>query len=434
MCIAVANAGLGPEMKDTEGYFTNTGWFETNQFTLELIFHNRMKQYDCLTEDASKASAVYVPFYAGLEAARSLWDANLTLRDAVPNRFAEWVTNQPEWKMHNGWDHFIVGGRITWDFRRKDKENWGNRLLQLPAMQNMTSLVIEGSPWAVNDVGIPYPTYFHPSSDMEITIWQSKVRKFQRKVLFSFAGGARATAGSIRGNLIDQCRRSEFCKFLSCDRGACQTPQPVMKLFEESTFCLQPQGDSATRRSIFDSMLAGCIPVFFHQDSFSEYKWHFPERQEDYSLFIEEQHLRSGVLSLELLLRRISAKEIKRLRENIIRIIPDLVYADPRVAVLEKSVDAFDIAVKVCIQLENPPLLRVRVSISSFRLEFGGTWVLQAFIQSSNNLQSLSTNPQVLDSLSKWKVVMLQLGYAKVGMLLNKREFLGLHQPRAQAL
>lgn len=387
MCIAVANAGLGPEMKDTEGYFTNTGWFETNQFTLELIFHNRMKQYDCLTEDATKASAVYVPFYAGLEAARSLWDSNLTLRDAVPNRFADWVTNQPEWKMHNGWDHFIVGGRITWDFRRKDKENWGNRLLQLPAMQNMTSLVIEGSPWAPNDVGIPYPTYFHPSSDMEITIWQSKVRKFQRKVLFSFAGGARATAGSIRGNLIDQCRRSEFCKFLSCDRGACQTPQPVMKLFEESTFCLQPQGDSATRRSIFDSMLAGCIPVFFHQDSYSEYKWHFPEHQGDYSVFIEEQHLRSGVLSLELVLRRISAKEIKRLRENIIRIIPDLVYADPRVAVLEKSVDAFDIAVKVCIELEHPPLLRVRVStcaISSFILEFGGNWVLQAFIQSSN--------------------------------------------------
>jgi hypothetical protein len=57
-----------------------------------------------------------------------------------------------------------------------------------------------------------------------------------------------------------------------------------------------------------------------------------------------------------------------------------------------------------------------------------------SFIQSSNNSQSLLTNLQVLDSLSKWKVVMLKVGYAKVGMLLNKREFLGLHQLRAQAL
>lgn len=32
-------------------------------------------------------------------------------------------------------------------------------------------------------------------------------------------------------------------------------------LYRQSTFCLTPPGDSLTRKSLFDSLLAGCIPV-----------------------------------------------------------------------------------------------------------------------------------------------------------------------------
>lgn len=349
MCAALTNAGLGPAMRDTaQEYFTSSGWYETNQFALEVIFHNRMKQYDCLTPDATKATAIYVPFYAGLEASRTLWKSNLTLRDEAPIKFNSWLQRQPEWKPHHGHDHFMIGGRITWDFRRKGP-TWGNVLLNLPVMQNMTTLVIEASTWDTNDVSIPYPTYFHPSSDGEIHQWQSKVRSFPRPILFSFAGGAR-NAILIRGQIIDQCRRSPLCKLLSCDRGACQSPQPLMKLFEQSIFCLQPQGDSATRRSIFDSMLAGCIPVFFHVDSFSGYSWHFPPNQSEYSVFISEDHIRSGILSIESVLRRISLHQIRKMRETIIRLVPNLVYADPRGSILKESTDAFGIAMKGVLQ------------------------------------------------------------------------------------
>lgn len=346
MCEALTNAGLGPAMRDAEELFTPTGWYETNQFALEVIFHNRMKQYDCLTRDATKAAAVYVPFYAGLEASRSLWKGNLTLRDETPLKFANWLQSQPEWQPHSGHDHFMIGGRITWDFRRKG-DNWGNVLLNLPVMQNVTTLVIEASTWDTNDIGIPYPTYFHPSSDAEIRLWQSKARSFQRTVLFSFAGGARSDMPKlIRGQIIEQCRRSPLCKLLGCDHGACQSPQPVMRLFEQSVFCLQPQGDSATRRSIFDSMLAGCIPVFFHADSYAGYTWHFPQNQSEYSVFISEDHIRSGILTIESVLRRISVKKIQKMRDTIIELIPSLVYADPRVAVPQQSTDAFAIAMK----------------------------------------------------------------------------------------
>lgn len=348
MCAALTNSGLGPAMRvdaDTLNLFTRTGWYETNQFALDVIFHNRMKQYDCLTTEATKASAIYIPFYAGLEACRTLWKANLTLRDATPLRFASWLHSQRVWKRHSGHDHFMIGGRITWDFRRKGA-TWGNVLLTLPVMQNVTTLVIESSAWESNDIGIPYPTYFHPSSQLEITLWQTKARNFHRPILFSFAGGSRNDMPQlIRGQIITQCRDSSFCKLLSCDRGACQSPQPVMRLFEQSVFCLQPQGDSATRRSIFDSMLAGCIPVFFHEDSFKGYSWHFPEDQSVYSVLISEAGVRNGGVRIEEVLSGISETEIRYLRERVVEMIPRLVYADPRVGGSQQ--DAFAIAMKV---------------------------------------------------------------------------------------
>ncbi|KAG0616407.1 hypothetical protein M758_5G112800 [Ceratodon purpureus] len=346
MCIALSNAGLGPAINNTEGIFTESGWYNTHQFALETIFHNRMKQYDCLTEDASQASAIYVPYFAGLEAQRTLWQEDLKVRDTNPSRIEKWLLSQPQWAAYSGHDHFMVGGRITWDFRRQGP-GWGNNLLTLPAMQNMTTMVIEGSTWDTIDVGIPYPTYFHPSSDHEIRAWQEKLRGFERSHLFSFAGGTRNDMSKlIRGQLIDQCRRSPYCKLLSCDLGACIAPEPVMRLFEESVFCLQPQGDSATRKSIFDSMLAGCIPVFFHENSYLGYAWHLPKERSSYSVFIAEDHIRSGTLSVESVLRAIPAKEVQQMRETIIELIPHLVYADPRRPTLEKSSDAFGIAMK----------------------------------------------------------------------------------------
>jgi hypothetical protein len=46
-----------------------------------------------------------------------------------------------------------------------------------------------------------------------------------------------------------------------------KNPQVVLSAFMDADFCLQPGGDTPTRRIAFDSMIAGCIPIFFHKDS-----------------------------------------------------------------------------------------------------------------------------------------------------------------------
>ncbi|XP_015901177.2 xyloglucan galactosyltransferase MUR3 [Ziziphus jujuba] len=354
MCKFTTNAGLGPPLENVEGVFSNTGWYATNQFAVDVIFGNRMKQYDCLTRDSSLAAAIFVPFYAGFDIARYLWGHNISRRDAASRDLVDWLMKRPEWGIMGGKDHFLVAGRITWDFRRLSDEesDWGNKLLFLPAAKNMSMLVVESSPWNANDFGIPYPTYFHPAKDADVFIWQDRMRKLERKWLFSFAGAPRPdNPKSIRGQIINECRNSKVGKLLECDFGEskCHSPSSIMQMFQSSLFCLQPQGDSYTRRSAFDSMLAGCIPVFFHPGSaYTQYTWHLPKDYTKYSVFIPEDDIRKGNVSIEERLSQISPEQVKIMREEVIGLIPRLVYADPR-SKLETLKDAFDVSVQAVI-------------------------------------------------------------------------------------
>lgn len=120
-------------------------------------------------------------------------------------------------------------------------------------------------------------------------------------------------------------------------------------MFQSSQFCLQPQGDSYTRRSAFDSMLAGCIPVFFHPGSaYTQYTWHLPKNYTKYSVFIPEDDIRKRNMSIEEILGQIPPEQVRIMREEVIGLIPRLVYADPR-SKLETLKDAFDVAVQAVI-------------------------------------------------------------------------------------
>ncbi|XP_009140960.2 probable xyloglucan galactosyltransferase GT11 [Brassica rapa] len=352
MCELTSNFGLGPPLPNMEGV---SGWFATNQFTLEVIFHNRMKQYKCLTKDSSLASAVYVPYYPGLDLMRFLWGPFPSMRDAAALDLMKWLRERQEWKRMDGRDHFMVAGRTTWDFMRTpgNESDWGNRLMILPEIRNMTMLLIESSPWNYHGFAVPYPTYFHPSTNAEILQWQSRMRRIKRRYLFSFVGAPRPNLGdSIRSEIMDQCKASRRkCKLLECVSGSqkCYKPDQIMKFFLSSTFCLQPPGDSYTRRSTFDSILAGCIPVFFHPGSaYAQYIWHLPKDIGKYSVFLPGKNVKEGKASIERVLSRIPKAKVVAMREEVIKLIPRLMYFNPsgKRGDAGRFEDAFDVAVE----------------------------------------------------------------------------------------
>ncbi|WZZ39671.1 hypothetical protein YC2023_035930 [Brassica napus] len=365
ICKYLDNFGFGPRIGD-DGVSIDSkyspSWYATNQFMLEVIFHEKMKMYECLTRNSSLASAFYIPYYAGLDFRRNLRRRSVAERDAAGKEMFEWLKKQPQWKGMSGKDHFLVTGRISRDFRRNPDNNslWGTNLMLLPESQNISFLTIERSPTSHNEFAIPYPTYFHPTSTFEIRQWQDKIKLTNRTILFSFAGAqrrSRSQNGLVRTQVIEQCKSSsKTCRFLDCDVKAngCDDPMSLMKLFESSVFCLQPPGDSLTRRSVFDSILAGCIPVFFNQGSaYKQYVWHLPNNDGEYSVYIPVKELRIGGKSkIEEILQGIPNEKVIGMRENVIRLVPKIVYTKPNRYKPDKETleDAFDVAVKGVIK------------------------------------------------------------------------------------
>ncbi|CAN6322476.1 unnamed protein product [Urochloa humidicola] len=359
MCRFLSNAGLGRPLSDrVDGVIrSEAGWYDTHQFALDAIFHNRMRQYECLTTDPAEASAVFVPFYAGFDFVRYHWGYDNATRDAASWDLAAWLMSRPEWDRMGGRDHFLVAGRTGWDFRRSNNvdPDWGTDLLVMPAGRNMSVLVLESAMLHGTDFPVPYPTYFHPRSDADVIRWQDRVRARRRTWLMAFVGAPRPDVPiniRVRDHVIAQCKAasSGACTMLGCARATgstqCHTPGNIMRLFQRTVFCLQPPGDTCTRRSAFDSMVAGCIPVFFHQGSaYKQYRWHLPGDHHRYSVYIPDADVRQRNVSIEAVLRAIPPETVERMREEVIRLIPRVLYADPR-SKLETLKDAVDIAVE----------------------------------------------------------------------------------------
>uniref|UniRef100_A0A0D9XXW4 Exostosin GT47 domain-containing protein n=1 Tax=Leersia perrieri TaxID=77586 RepID=A0A0D9XXW4_9ORYZ len=367
-CVVMSNSGLARD----ELIATSNPWhwlkcrYNTDQYALEVIFHNRMRHYDCLTTDAATATAIYVPFYPAIELNRHKCGSSATERNNPSKQFLRWLTSQPTWQPHGGRDHFMVAARTTWMFRRDeaggDALGCGNAFLSGADAANLTALVYESNIWSRRDFAVPYPSYFHPSSSSSVSDWQSAARSSPRPFLFAFAGARRANGTlAIRDHIIDECATSppptarRKCGMLDCSHGlegsiTCRSPRRLMALFASARFCLQPPGDSFMRRSSIDTVLAGCIPVFFHEASTFEkqYRWHERDNGDNgdrrrYSVVIDPDDVVEGRVRIEEVLRRFSDEEVIAMREEVIRMIPRFVYKDPRVRFDGEMRDAFDI-------------------------------------------------------------------------------------------
>ena len=237
--------------------------------------------------------------------------------------------------------------------RTEEGEDFGaNIFLNLPSVGNMSVLTVERNPWhGHNQFAIPYPSYFHPKTLSDMLTWQNTVRQRRRPHLFSFVGGTRPNLAKakVRDHIITQCDASERCVLVRCASGdaRCHDPMQVLDVMSKSTFCLQAPGDSFTRRSTFDSILAGCIPVFFSEHTaYTQYVWYFPTERDTYSVFIEEREVNEGKKRIEDVLVGIEEKEVEKMREVVIGLIPKLTYTHPNASGDVGFEDVVDVALQ----------------------------------------------------------------------------------------
>ncbi|KAF9600067.1 hypothetical protein IFM89_002540 [Coptis chinensis] len=328
------------------------GWHSTHQYSLELIFHSRVLKHPCRVYNEKEAKLFYVPYYGGMDILR--WhfkNASKIVKDSLGLELMQWLKMQQPWDRNNGKDHVFVLGKISWDFRRQqnDPVSWGTTFLEHHQMQNPLKLLIERQPWHINDIGVPHPTNFHPQSDNDIIKWQMKIIRSKHDNFISFAGAARPDAPeNIRSILIKQCtsRNDTICRFLNCSSAGCSQPETVIKLFMQSEFCLQPPGDSPTRKSFFDSLVSGCIPVLFSPfTAYYQYPWHLPQDHSRYSVFIDQEEVRQGNVNVVETLMKVSKRERDEMRRYIVyELLPGLIYGDSS-SQFDKFQDAFSISI-----------------------------------------------------------------------------------------
>ncbi|KAJ6712457.1 XYLOGLUCAN-SPECIFIC GALACTURONOSYLTRANSFERASE 1-LIKE [Salix purpurea] len=307
------------------------GWYHTHQYSLEPIFHSRILSHPCRVYNESEAKLFYVPYYGGLDILR--WhfkNVSVDVKDTLAMDLMKWLEHRKPWVQNSGSDHVFVLGKISWDFRRRSYTSWGTRFLELEQMQNPIKLLIERQPW------------------------EQKIIGTTRKSLVSFAGAERPNQPeSIRSVLINQCTStsSDKCQFLDCKSGGCNQPETVTELFMDSEFCLQPPGDSPTRKSVFDSLVSGCIPVLFDPfTAYYQYPWHLPEDHRKYSVFIDQEEVRQMKVDVVGRLSGISARERDEMRRFIVyELLPGLVYGDSS-SRFEKFQDAFSISVNTLLE------------------------------------------------------------------------------------
>jgi hypothetical protein len=169
----------------------------------------------------------------------------------------------------------------------------GVKVFWMTICQNCTGITVETSPTYTAISGrsrkywyaAPYPSSFHWWEGIQTLPWNiSGQAEDDRSILSLFIGSVKTSntnSNLFRRTLFAQCENDKSCEWHqtahACNGVVNSTSQ--MLLFRKAKFCPAPPGDSITRKSIFDALIAGCIPVIFARASMSQYLWYFPKEE-----------------------------------------------------------------------------------------------------------------------------------------------------------
>lgn len=299
--------------------------FKTSQFSLFKIMYERAlldKKNKALSPET--AVSYFIPYDFGMDA--TFFEANGRMRQTkcpLASNVTELLQKSPYFQAKQGHDHILivsVNQNMNYFFNAGPCKDflrfcWNCTKLAIDeymfiAKNRKLELMNKGINWHA----IPFPSDYHydsaPSSkDIFSTVAAAVTtltaggdsgnidyseppwaRDYRNKSTFiSFMGNPRKfspISTQIREALIIQCnntahsRGPEYCKFGLYSHDIQKGGGNGM--MRDSVFCLQPPGDMPTRKSLFDSILSGCIPVLFHPLTGKYmYEWHWSQQEWD---------------------------------------------------------------------------------------------------------------------------------------------------------
>lgn len=289
----------------------DTSLWETQPFSLASLVHERALSYRCRTHDAAHADLFYVPAYKGRVATEvscaETVDSQLQLLQrlmlALPNTTqhraggAGLFSGFPRTlDARGGADHIILNPRSGMPWERFP---YCELTLNAPQLGAALHLAMEAHPhnatWSYPDGcdracvthrshqlaeewywSVPWTSMVHLDTSAGSTPPWASAHTRQTLVAADFGASHNPplakTTLHLRQRLLESCRaQPKRCK---CPPPASGSERTVL-LYWDSKFCLQPGGDTLTRKGIVDAVLLGCIPVLFHEGQLAQWPWHW---------------------------------------------------------------------------------------------------------------------------------------------------------------
>ena len=333
-------SSMGETVRD-KGLSLHHTW----HFSLERIIHEKLKHSPHRVYDPQMADVLYVPYYAGMDCLCHPGDGR-----PVMENIKQLQKVLQEQQVNVGTNVMTLG--------KIEREHMTQHcpLLSQPAFQPYLYIGIEQEPNKryreiksgprANLVVAPYPSYGHLNGLNRNPAYINELHHHPRPVLM-FMAAAMRRSNHFRAAILDQFPGAsqtsnsyeDYIRSMNPGQEIAQiwlkTPECygkhhrfTMAWMYRSVFCLQPPGDSPTRKSHYDAIVSGCIPVLFREDKHVRYPFEDKLRLSDFTVTLERHTVNSSTPILEQL-QLIKSSKIIQLQKNLMKVIRSLQYDFP---------------------------------------------------------------------------------------------------------
>lgn len=297
--------------------------YKTNQYAFPSILEHRLRESGkCRTMDPHKADLFFVPVLTKPKG-NGEWNAtcqkisgkmirnklhHLNSTNACRHFFAigkshtdvtlcnGWFSNpipelKPFLRLAYSSYSFVVDSNGAHDYDKKDATN--------TTYPNLYS--------------VPYPSSLHFRSKKAVPHFTNTIRK--RRTLMSFIGKDNHGDVPVRQRIHDMCDKYNNSRICNYQVKFDLVKDPTAK--SKAVFCLEPAGDTPTRKSIADSITFGCIPVLFSELTDNVAPWFWLDWKDRARILVPRNEFVAGSIDLKTLLESIPKDFLALLQETL---------------------------------------------------------------------------------------------------------------------
>ena len=166
---------------------------------------------------------------------------------------------------------------------------------------------------------MPYPSSVHLEPGVDPPHGRHRdlrggVRR-DRTHLMGFVGSYDHGDLPVRRRIRDACRSYNSSEVCPVAGGGTRTEDLVVK--SDTTFCLEPGGDSPWRKSLSDSIAFGCVPVLFSDETDDVAPWSWGDWKDAGRVLVDRDDFVSGRVDLLGLLGSVPPGLLRLYRETL---------------------------------------------------------------------------------------------------------------------